>query len=479
MVCITRLRLGVFCVALALLIAGCGSDENTLTQPGISSQNNAGVVRGEIATGMLAFEYVSDAAGDPGAPIPGPFIIRGRNLHYEGELDALVVDLTVTNATENNLDEPVSLTFLRLLPSEVTVLNADNDETGAGAAFVCEFENTDGVWTPGEESLPRTVQFGVAPGTSIGFVVRIDVSLNPQGGTIGGIVWHDQNEDGLLDPGEAGIPDVGIALYRGATGDGNGDGAMWMTTTAEDGTYRFDGLAAGHYTAVRLVRADLEPTTATEMQVLLVEEDGGVSDFLMANFGCRIVDVPGDVIDVGDCVHAKGVYASEPDRLIAQEVCLCDWYGDGDWDDDDWGDDGDDDCDDDEDEDDEDDDGDDDDKCCPGCQGRLIGPVTEIDLEGSALAVMGTWVHFEDKHDLDLDEVEVGDRIRVHIEVVSGDEGDYLRGCRLKSWHGNHDRVRGPVQEIVRDDEDHITGLRILNTMIEIPAGVGCDDCSR
>jgi len=445
-------RLSLFCFASILLIAGCGSESSDIAQPIDQPQNSTGVVRGEFSQGVTSFEFIADTAGNSGDPVPGPFVIRGTNLHYDDELDALVVDLTVTNATEDTYKEPVSLTFVQLLPPAVQVLNADNDETGSGAMIVFEFENDDEMWKPGEESLPRTVQFGIDPGTSIGFVARIDVSTPSVGGVIGGVVWHDENEDGVIDQDEGGIADVWIVLYGGTNAETDRSGALAKTSTAEDGTYRFNSLDAGYYTVVRMERDDLEATTPTEIQVLLVEENGDVADFLMANFGCQFVDGPGDILSIGDCVHAKGEYVAEPDRLDASRLCLCEWD--------------DDDC----------DDGDDDDKCCPECKGRLIGPVTEIDLENRALAVMGTWVHFVDRNDLNLEDVEIGDRVRVHVKVVTEENEDHLLGCRLKKWVGNFDRVRGAVQEIFYDDEDHITGLKVLNTKIEVPEDFDCRD---
>ena len=51
---------------------------------------------------------------------------------------------------------------MQLLPPEITVLDADNGENGVGASYRFTFANDDAMWTPGEESLPRTVRFVVA-----------------------------------------------------------------------------------------------------------------------------------------------------------------------------------------------------------------------------------------------------------------------------------------------------------------------------
>jgi hypothetical protein len=438
------MRTAVLSLAAAFLISGCGSSDNP-TQPGSADDPTTGIVHGEIGADLADFEFVSEVLDGPDGPEAGSFLVRGQNLHYDTDLGALVVDLTVTNVSEYDYPEPVNLTFLQLLPPEVTVLNADNGQDGIGASFLFGFANDDAVWTPGEESLPRTVQFGVDPGVSIGFVVRVDVGMDPAGGAIGGMVWHDVDEDGSLDPDEAGIGDVAVGLYQGV----NDSTDVWITLTAQDGTYRFDGLSAGYYTVVRLERDDLVATTPTEIQVLLVEENGDVADFLLANFGCLIVDPPDTTIAVGDCIHAKGDYAAEPDRLNAELLCLCGSDGDDDDDDDDGG---------------------------ADCWNRLSGPVTAIDLDENALAVMGTWVSFAGKADLDLEDIAIGDRVRVNVEVVSDDQGDHLIGCRLESFNGNFDRVRALVQEVIHNDEGNITQLRVLNTLIDVPADYDCDD---
>ncbi|MBD3220921.1 hypothetical protein GF314_06725, partial [bacterium] len=275
---------------LTAALVGCQSDGGP-TEPTPAEPSQTGLVHGEIGGGPVAFEFLSEDGADDGEPRPGPFLIRGQDVRYDDDLGALLVDITLVNASEMAYPEPVSLAFVSLRPDGVTILNADNGEPGAGAVFAFEFENDDAVWTPGEASLPRTVQFDVAAGVSIGFVARVDVGMMPDGGTLGGVVWHDLDEDGLIDDDEMGLPDVGIAIA------GPGD-LEFMAVTGPDGEYRVDGLDAGYYTVTRLPRDDLEATTPPQMQVILVEtEDGGVSDFLGANFGCLVVETtpPGEI----------------------------------------------------------------------------------------------------------------------------------------------------------------------------------------
>ncbi len=73
-------------------------------------------------------------------------------------------------------------------------------------------------------------------------------------GSIGGQVYFDDNNNGQLDNGEGGVPNVVIAL--------NG----YLTTTGKDGRFRFANLASGTYTLEPKV---LPPRTATARQEML------------------------------------------------------------------------------------------------------------------------------------------------------------------------------------------------------------------
>jgi hypothetical protein len=306
----------LFVVALmvALVLGGCGDDSVTPTD--IEQSNTSGLIEGDISAADGNFEFTTDTNGDLDRPVPGPFIIRGKNIHYVDSLGVLSVDFTVEHRCRCAFPEPIGLTFIDLLPPGVTVENPDNDEHGPGAAIVFEFENDDGVWTAFEESLPRTVHFGVDAGVSIGFVARIDIGMEPNLGSIGGLVWHDANENGQIDRGEQGIGGVVINMFRTDGPEVSNAEILWRTLTGPDGSYRFDGLDAGPYEVHKILQPDLHPTTPTVIHVILVEEDGGVSDFLMANFGCVPVHPPGPAVEVGDFAGAWGDYTSRPEHLV-------------------------------------------------------------------------------------------------------------------------------------------------------------------
>jgi len=64
--------------------------------------------------------------------------------------------------------------------------------------------------------------------------------------SLGDTVWNDVNNDGILDPGEAGIEGVVVELYE-AGADPATDSPIATDTTDPDGLYEFEDLAPGDY----------------------------------------------------------------------------------------------------------------------------------------------------------------------------------------------------------------------------------------
>ncbi len=75
---------------------------------------------------------------------------------------------------------------------------------------------------------------------------------SPDLGSIGGTVWRDTDEDGLLDPDEPRLPGVSVDLIRD-DGDGvrePGEPVIATVTTDQNGDYVFEGLPPGNYLVV-------------------------------------------------------------------------------------------------------------------------------------------------------------------------------------------------------------------------------------
>lgn len=419
---------------------GC-SDEVDIGPSTTSNGSATGTVKGEVNPAGGDFELQLNMTEGPDGPLVGPFVLRGGNIRYDDALEALLVDFSVINRSERTFPEPVTMTFIQLLPPDVTVLNPDNEEHGPGAAIVFQFSNDDGKWTPGEESEPRTVQFGVAKGTSIGFVARLDVGMDPKGGAIGGVVWADKNENGKMDEDEPGIGGVEILL---ASGDQENLTAaskiLRMTRTHEDGTYRFDGLRAGFYTVFKAPKPHLRPTTPPVIEVILVEGDDGVSDFLMANFGCFPVREGDVAIRIGDYIRASGKFITpetsnaRSGALVAREIVV---FRCGDHE-------------------------------CVG-HGELAGTVNGVNRQELALHIMSEWITFprpKDEDDVRPDDFEVGDRARAEVEDMRNGVMAPLKGLKLAKWTEEFERATGYVKRIGGDVNNPPAEIVILDKTV-------------
>lgn len=285
------------CIVLALSLAsmgimGCSSSSGPSGDGGQQGSETA-LIRGDINPDDVAFEYTSD--GEDGV---GPYMILGRNIEFDSETNTLSVDLSVKNLGSMSYPEPVTLTFLSLLPEGVEVKNPDNDVNGPGAMIEFEFDNDDNQWTPEEESLPRKTLFDTGDATSIAFVSRIDVGDDSgELGTIAGIVWDDDDENGVIDDGEDGIGGVEVVL---TCDDMNMEPKKAETDL--DGMYKFEDLESGFYTVTKTPEDACSPTTSTVLYVVLAEDEGDVDPFLAANFGCK-VEIVVETADIGGIVY--------------------------------------------------------------------------------------------------------------------------------------------------------------------------------
>ncbi|KDE54864.1 collagen-binding protein [Methanoculleus sp. MH98A] len=76
-----------------------------------------------------------------------------------------------------------------------------------------------------------------------------DGNDNDTSGSLSGMVWYDLNANGILDPGEPGIPGISVRLIGERT-------MMDYTTTGPDGSYGFGDVASGRYAGTEFVLPD-------------------------------------------------------------------------------------------------------------------------------------------------------------------------------------------------------------------------------
>jgi hypothetical protein len=98
---------------------------------------------------------------------------------------------------------------------------------------------------------------------------RTDVDFGVVGSAaLSGVVWHDHNGDGAVDPGEAGVPNVTVHVTWAGP---NGPITIDVVTDAA-GNWALENLPAGEYTAVidmATVPPDYVATTAETVDVTL------------------------------------------------------------------------------------------------------------------------------------------------------------------------------------------------------------------
>lgn len=184
----------------------------------------------------------------------GPYI-SGQNVTYT---------LTLSNAA--NLATATNVTVRDVLPAGLIFLSAT---PSAGTTF----DNATSTWTvgsmpsPGSATLTIQAKINAASGSinncaQVLTAKELDVDSTPgnfsvvlgareddeacasfdiQAASLGDFVWLDVNANGCQDPGEPGVPNVTVTLFRGDNTQ------VSQTTTNGQGNYSFNNLAPGDY----------------------------------------------------------------------------------------------------------------------------------------------------------------------------------------------------------------------------------------
>lgn len=89
----------------------------------------------------------------------------------------------------------------------------------------------------------QSAVFRLADGqTDLNWDVGFDGALQ-----LGNLIWHDANNNGLVDAGEPGLPDITVQLFRAGGDDPTVATPVATTVTDTTGGYRFVDLPPGQY----------------------------------------------------------------------------------------------------------------------------------------------------------------------------------------------------------------------------------------
>jgi hypothetical protein len=294
-----RYALVVLALASIALAANCSNDiAPPATEPDAAFQGNY-----DPASGELEFALTGATGADPFLRL----VARDIRLDAAGLLHAQVA---IRNAGNETIPGPAGVLVSLFIPDSVVPANVPCAVPPTDPPPVpgdslppeprpssCFFDHRgtygdDGVLAGGETSEPVEWIFAGTEGQSFAFHARLVHEFVEPQGRIAGVVFHDRNENGRRDLGEEGIPGVRIGLVDADL--------VRIRLTDDRGQYAFAVREPGLYKVVKTIPDGARPTTPTELEVLILRrDDGSLSSFLHADFGCVKQAPPGDLVIMG------------------------------------------------------------------------------------------------------------------------------------------------------------------------------------
>ncbi len=235
------------------------------------------------AGGSFLLGTVSDTAF-----APGNIEVWAMDVVFDPAAGIVSFDVQLQNNMRTDIYPPIHFVITRIMPRDIAVLEFDGT-SGDGFPYY-DFSDAlgdDGVLEAGGRTERVTMKFHTVTPRSFAIGFRIDLRTHTHGGMIAGVVFRDDNRNGVrdrCDRCEPGIPGIVVALEKPISG---GDMVILLVRTDAKGEYRFGGLGAGVYKVfVEVSPLDWEVTSANPLLVTLVAgPDGEVQDYLGANFG--------------------------------------------------------------------------------------------------------------------------------------------------------------------------------------------------
>jgi hypothetical protein len=271
---------------VGVALAGCDDPQEPVTQDSGStatydSQRQTLEFRIESTSGELSRLRLvaSDVRFDP----------ETRNVHAK---------VSIRNDGNEPVLGPPAIRVFGFVPADVVPVNGIcglDPNSSDPTATNCFYDHSgtygeDDLLSPNETSEPIEWILHDPSGESFAFRARIMSHLARA--EIAGVVWDDRNGNGLRENDEPGIAGATLLLQFGEEAR--------STVTNARGAYAFGVDQPGHYRVDKQPQAGWRITTPHPYEVVLVEqEDGTLSSFRDAHFGCQRVGLPDGVPVLG------------------------------------------------------------------------------------------------------------------------------------------------------------------------------------
>jgi hypothetical protein len=282
---------------LAAFMFSCSEDPTrVLEQPGDNGGLNGSGDVDPGASGSFLLGTVVDTTFSPGR-----IEVWANNVVFDDATGICSFDVYLLNAMRTPIPAPIHFVIVSIMPANIAVVDFDGVTPDDEPFYDYSSKlGSDFILDPGESTEPVTMKFHTVTARSFSIGFRIDIGPPMGSGKITGVVFQDNNRNGIrdrckdqgisADPNqercEYGIPGITVSMMKGAY-ENSSDEVLFIARTNENGEYEFTGLREGVYTVK--VHADprqWEVTSPNPLLVtLLVGPDGKVVDFYGANFG--------------------------------------------------------------------------------------------------------------------------------------------------------------------------------------------------
>ncbi len=217
-------------------VTGVGTGTITLSPPTLPVVTS--LPQNTLTAALTGFDGSIDFAGTSGASYVG----LGATNHAERNPYLPLADFM----GPGNITLPVTATASFNASGSGNVITQANTQAAASIcvsyfyALPTATPTRTSTWTP-RPTATRTPSPIVVSTSTPTRTISPTATLTPAPGSLGDLVWHDLNANGIQDAGEPGIRAVTVNLYDGS------NRFLRATTTDDSGLYRFANLLPGQY----------------------------------------------------------------------------------------------------------------------------------------------------------------------------------------------------------------------------------------